>query len=967
MTAFLRIPNCEIPDEVRQAFQTIEGRYIDWTNATEDLLTTGTITGGTIVGANVTSGLDPGHTHTTFDEKVKVDAAATAGYLGNTYANGVIRTDGIDKGISYVDGGDYIQLAFDINNMFWISSSANFKAIAFYWQAEFCFREFSSGRFDKIRFEDLEGALTIANLGGAADFILVDGTRDFSGVIVGVDPTASNHLATKEYVDSAIHFITEYFLTDTASGSYFEMVDQSTGEAESSDPTGSITQSNGQALTEWTTVSGVPGMTFLEHGVYSVHVHAEKTGGGARDVEIYFEVYTRTSPGGAETLRMTSEISGLITAKAGLELHAVLIDDVTTDATDLIVVKLLANGVSGGNDATITLYMEGTNASHFAMPTSSEILDTIFLRQDGTKALTGNLAVDPGVTIDGRDIRLDGGDLDLLVSIIGKAKIDAAATVDYLGAASNDGILRASTGITYADGGNFVTISTNDGEIDHNSLSNTHNLTTDIDHDALTNYVGDEHVAHGDVTLTAGSGLTGGGTIAANRSFALDINGLAAVTPIVAADEIPFWDDTAGANKKITFANFVTSLGASTDKLVGIDAGATPGYLGATAGAGVLRTEAPLTYTDGGDFVTLGCDTLTLIDSDVTLYLETTGNDTTGDGSSGDPWLTLDKALTYLSDKSIATDATVTIQFGDGTHTRTATDIVNHPNGDRINIVGENTHSITMTSVQSSSGSRGAWAVIINVSSVANVAVNDYVMFPAAMTGGTRPETMCGCWIVTNVDVPNTRITVTSTHDHTAAPAAAVSGTLTVLKTILQYNGVGGIQVTSSLGLLNKLALSGNGSGYGIEVIAQGKVTGSTALGIVYFSVNLIVLDQAQAILNYVAISSAASVNVRVLYGLVVMKNGVSSGGGAQGAYMSTGQLDAQAGVISGNVTQGVLVQWMSFASVYGAKVMWNRTHGLFAQGNAFIRAQTATVTNNGTNFSPAVNTAGNQESYIFQ
>lgn len=32
------------------------------------------------------------------------------------------------------------------------------------------------------------------------------------------------------------------------------------------------------------------------------------------------------------------------------------------------------------------------------------------------------------------------------------------------------------------------------GDFDHNSLQNTHNLTTDIDHDALTNYVADEHV-----------------------------------------------------------------------------------------------------------------------------------------------------------------------------------------------------------------------------------------------------------------------------------------------------------------------------------------------------------------------------------------------------------------------------------------------------------------------------------------
>lgn len=44
---------------------------------------------------------------------------------------------------------------------------------------------------------------------------------------------------------------------------------------------------------------------------------------------------------------------------------------------------------------------------------------------------------------------------------------------------------------------------------------------TDIDHDALTNFVADEHIAHSGVTLTAAGLISGGGTIAANRTFTL--------------------------------------------------------------------------------------------------------------------------------------------------------------------------------------------------------------------------------------------------------------------------------------------------------------------------------------------------------------------------------------------------------------------------------------------------------------
>lgn len=149
----------------------------------------------------------------------------------------------------------------------------------------------------------------------------------------------------------------------------------------------------------------------------------------------------------------------------------------------------------------------------------------------------------------GKPIKLDAtGKIDsTMVGITTdeKAGVDADATAGYLGAAANDGVLRASTGLSYADGGDFVTLTTNDGEIAHDSLSG---------------YDANKHVDHTGVTLTAGSGIAGGGTIAANRSFDLDINSLGAAA-IAAGDFVPFWDITATAtNKKITFANFEGTL-----------------------------------------------------------------------------------------------------------------------------------------------------------------------------------------------------------------------------------------------------------------------------------------------------------------------------------------------------------------------------------------------------------------------
>jgi len=54
--------------------------------------------------------------------------------------------------------------------------------------------------------------------------------------------------------------------------------------------------------------------------------------------------------------------------------------------------------------------------------------------------------------------------------------------------------------------------------------------------------------------------------------------------------------------------NLSWAAGGAADEKVKVDIGAVAGYLGAAFNDGVLRTGAPLTYADGGNFVTLGVD-----------------------------------------------------------------------------------------------------------------------------------------------------------------------------------------------------------------------------------------------------------------------------------------------------------------------------------------------------------------------
>lgn len=98
--------------------------------------------------------------------------------------------------------------------------------------------------------------------------------------------------------------------------------------------------------------------------------------------------------------------------------------------------------------------------------------------------------------------------------VIGGASGPAAAT---LTAGSNVTITNADGGITIAAANTNTTYSAGTGI----SLSSTTFSSDDsaIDHDSLSNFVANEHINHTSVTMTAGTGMTGGGTIAATRTL----------------------------------------------------------------------------------------------------------------------------------------------------------------------------------------------------------------------------------------------------------------------------------------------------------------------------------------------------------------------------------------------------------------------------------------------------------------
>lgn len=145
-----------------------------------------------------------------------------------------------------------------------------------------------------------------------------------------------------------------------------------------------------------------------------------------------------------------------------------------------------------------------------------------------------------------------------------------------------------------------------------------------------------------------------------------------AATKIVVSDAagtVDAWvsDATTGGKGKVRLATVAeTQAGACADKAV------TPaGLAGAAKG---------------------------LLAADTTLHVATTGNDATGDGSPNAPFASISRALASIRNKLIASGVTVTIQVADGTYAISSTITINHPDADKIQIIG-NTSAETVVAI----------------------------------------------------------------------------------------------------------------------------------------------------------------------------------------------------------------------------------------------------------------------------
>jgi hypothetical protein len=336
--------------------------------------------------------------------------------------------------------------------------------------------------------------------------------------------------------------------------------------------------------------------------------------------------------------------------------------------------------------------------------------------------------------------------------------------------------------------------------------------------------------------------------------------------------------------------------------------GLTAGRLAVSASATTLQDYAGGTF-DGTTLVVPACtvggfSTYQIITANTTLYIATTGNDTTGNGTSGTPWLTVAKAMSYLAPFAISSSATVTIQLADGTYSITSAIDLSHAFGSRILLTGTNTYTKSMTSCTCSGGT-GNWSIVMTLNNVTNIAVNDYVVVTGC-SGGTNPGRAEGCHKVTGV--AGSTITVKSLNLDSSGPTGnVISSSVTVLKSIIS-SSAGALSLTNSkFQNIENLALVGASisTGTGLS-LSNSKCTIGPNLGIntfnigidAVFSSTIVVTGSTTAIsgCNNVGYLSEAGSNVSAWY--IVVSGCVIGFWSLQGGIM-----DAEQSRSTGNTT----------------------------------------------------------------
>jgi hypothetical protein len=307
-----------------------------------------------------------------------------------------------------------------------------------------------------------------------------------------------------------------------------------------------------------------------------------------------------------------------------------------------------------------------------------------------------------------------------------------------------------------------------------------------------------------------------------------------------------------------------------------------------TSLADVLASEVPsasgaerkfvLTST-GGQFEYESAPWPLTLTENETVYIRTTGNDTTGDGSIIYPFLTLTRTIEYLGGLYIG-DYTVTVDIGEGVFTEAGTLTFLHPFGSQVTFTGvseqitsQNTNSISASGTSLGHSNLYRYDVTFILPVGKSVSVGDYIAV-REVSGGTNPEALYGCHYVSGW-VSGSRTATVQVVYRNGAPKASgtVTCTIELIKTVVAFSNKNGLKITgpNDGGVWKGLVLQGDynttntSAKYGVWSLNTGVVAigGSSssgwAIGVVGFQTGMYAQNNALVFGDYSFVSKCGT------------------------------------------------------------------------------------------------------------
>ena len=558
------------------------------------------------------------------------------------------------------------------------------------------------------------------------------------------------------------------------------------------------------------------------------------------------QIYAGT---GAGTAAWTLTLAGLTSVTSGT------ITDGTASLTggSLTAVKLgtlVANGFvkTSASDGTLSV----DTATY--LTAEADTLDTVSDRGATTNqtltaggftttgtATAGNLQVD-NININGAVITSDTGAIsfgDENLSTTGSLAIGIATASEMLTVKASASGVAGGISLESTENANEIVqlfqggVTGNEG---YGGLFVNHGATTKV----RLNAVGESYFDGG--ALRVGTLTINGGSITDSTNA------------------ISFGDENLSTTGTVVGSN-IPSPTASDKALVSTASGVASWYT--TCLADVLKIETPsasgaerkfvLTATSGANFEIESAPWPLTLTANETIYVRTTGNDTTGDGSSVFPFLTLERTVGHIGGLYIG-DYTVTVDIGEGVFTEAGTITFMHPFGSQVIFQGvsERISSLTTASISgtTSYGFNNLYyrdiTMVLPVGK--SVSVGDYIGFATA-SGGTNPNAVIGMHKV-SVWVSGTRTATVQVayRNGSETPSGTITCDVDLVKTVIAFSDRNGIRISGPYygGAWRGLVIQGdwngsNSSVYGIwslngaVVSVAGADTSGYACGIVGF------------------------------------------------------------------------------------------------------------------------------------